>query len=265
MPNNPQIWHYGLMAEIWAEFLTNTPELDFYRQQIKHFGQPVLDLACGTGRLLLPLLQAGIDIDGCDVSADMLKLCREKAAQKGLTPHLYEQAMHQFDAPRRYKIIYICDAFGLVANRHQNLDTLACCFRHLDQDGALILNIEAEYNLPDAWQFWLKETRQRLPEPWPEQGKKRTAANGVDYVSRFRLLEIDPLEQSYVRQVRLEKWQNGKLLVREEYTLRGFMFFRNEVEWMLNVAGFGHVTVLGDYSDKAATPNHNNLVFIAGK
>jgi 2-polyprenyl-3-methyl-5-hydroxy-6-metoxy-1,4-benzoquinol methylase len=34
----------------------------------------VLDVACGSGRLLLPLLRAGIDIDGCDISGDMLKM-----------------------------------------------------------------------------------------------------------------------------------------------------------------------------------------------
>ena len=57
------------MTERWAEFLTETPELDFFQGAIGRFGQPVLDVACGTGRLLLPLLRLGIDIDGCDISA----------------------------------------------------------------------------------------------------------------------------------------------------------------------------------------------------
>ena len=64
MTGQPVIWHYGLMAERWAEFLTETPELDFFQSVISRFGQPVLDVACGTGRLLLPLSRLGIDIDG---------------------------------------------------------------------------------------------------------------------------------------------------------------------------------------------------------
>lgn len=59
------------MAECWAESITDAPEVPFFEKQIAHFGQPVLDVACGTGRVLLPLLQSGIDIDGCDISGDM--------------------------------------------------------------------------------------------------------------------------------------------------------------------------------------------------
>ena len=70
--DDPIVWHYGLMAERWAEFNNDAPEVPFFLKTIERFGQPVLDLGCGTGRVLLPLLQAGVDIDGCDISADML-------------------------------------------------------------------------------------------------------------------------------------------------------------------------------------------------
>ena len=81
MQDGPQTWHYGLIARWWAEFNVAAPEeLAFYRSIIEHHGQPALDLACGTGRLLLPLLRAGLDVDGCDLSPDMLALCREQAA-----------------------------------------------------------------------------------------------------------------------------------------------------------------------------------------
>ena len=68
----PQIWHYGLVARDWAEFATEGgPEASYFRGVIERYGQPALDLGCGTGRLLLPLLQSGLDVDGCDYSQDM--------------------------------------------------------------------------------------------------------------------------------------------------------------------------------------------------
>ena len=48
-------------------------------------------------------------------------------------------------------------------------------------------------------------------------------------------------------------------------TTAGYMFFRNEVELMLELAGFREIAVLGDYTDEPATSDHNELVFIARK
>ena len=118
MTTEAQTWHYGLVAQLWAKFLLDTPELPYYQKQIQHFGQPVLDLACGAGRLLVPILQSGVDIDGCDISGDMLGLCRERAIQAGLAIQLYEQPMYELDLPRSYRLIYICSSFGL-ARREQ--------------------------------------------------------------------------------------------------------------------------------------------------
>lgn len=265
MTAEPQVWHYGLVAEIWARFLVDTPELPYYQKQIERYGQPVLDLACGTGRLLLPLLRAGVDIDGADISADMLGLCRQRAAGEGFEAQLYEQAMHRLDLPRRYRTIYICGSFGLAGSRQLDQETLGRCYHHLEPDGVLILNIDAEYAYPDAWRYWLKEGREALPEPWPEEGERRQDPNGTVYVSRSRMLAVDPLEQSFERQMQVELWRGSQLLGKEERTLRGNMYFKNELALMLERAGFGHIAVQGDYTEEMATADHSELVFIAQK
>jgi SAM-dependent methyltransferase len=96
----PQTWHYGLVAKWWAEFNEGGPEIDYFRRFIERDGQPALDVACGTGRLLLPFLHAGLDVDGCDLSEDMIALCRERAEREGLSPTLFVQPMHELDPPR---------------------------------------------------------------------------------------------------------------------------------------------------------------------
>jgi SAM-dependent methyltransferase len=261
-PAEPLVWHYGLMAERWAEFNTDAPEAPFFIKQIERFGQPVLDVACGTGRVLLPLLQVGIDIDGCDISADMLSHCRKKAAGAGFNPNLSAQPMHAFDLPRRYRTIYICDSFGLAGSRDKDLETLRRCYAHLEEGGALLLNIQAEYTSPDEWAEWLSENRKALPQPWPDATPRR-ASDGSEHVGRFRILDLDPLEQTYTRQVRLEKWRNGVLVASEEYTLRGNTYFKPELLLMLKVAGFREIVVTGDYTDEPATAEHKELIFTA--
>jgi SAM-dependent methyltransferase len=265
MSDISNVWHYGLMAERWAEFNTEAPEAPFFLREIARHGQPALDLACGTGRLLLPLLQAGIIIHGCDVSADMLEQCQRRATGMGLRPQLFNQPMHVLDLPHRYKTIYICGSFGLAGSRDKDLETLRRCHLHLDEGGALILNIQAEYASREAWELWLREKREALPQPWPEDVQGRLASDGSEHFARFRIVSIDPLEQSCVRQVRLEKRKSGKSIASEEYTLQGNMYFKNELLLMLQIAGFGRITVNGNYTDEPATSEHEEIVFIAIK
>ena len=85
----PQIWHHGLVARAWAEFQTaGGEEAAYFRAVIETAGQPALDLGCGAGRLLLLYMQAGLDVDGCDYSADMLAQCQERATREGLRGRL---------------------------------------------------------------------------------------------------------------------------------------------------------------------------------
>ncbi|MCB0085247.1 MAG: hypothetical protein KDE47_30110 [Caldilineaceae bacterium] len=62
--NKPVVWHCSLMAERWANHLEDAPEAPYFQQAVARFGEPVLDIACGAGRVLLPLLRAGIDNGG---------------------------------------------------------------------------------------------------------------------------------------------------------------------------------------------------------
>jgi 2-polyprenyl-3-methyl-5-hydroxy-6-metoxy-1,4-benzoquinol methylase len=62
-----ETWHHGLIAKWWAEFNVGGQEVEFFRPYVEA-GQPALDLGCGTGRLLLPWLRAGLNVDGCDTN-----------------------------------------------------------------------------------------------------------------------------------------------------------------------------------------------------
>ncbi len=263
MNDEPLVWHYGLMAERWGEAITDAPEVPFYLREIEARGGPVLDVACGSGRVLLPLLSAGVDVDGCDISQDMLDQCSANGRKLGLTPTLYAQPMDTFDIPRRYRTIYICDSFGLAGSRERDLSTLRRCYEHLEEGGALLINLEAEYNSPDAWLRWLPEGRQALPEEWRPDPSTRVASDGTEHRAQFRMIDVDPLDQTYTREVRLEKGTPGETAVSEQYMLRENIYLKQEVVLMLRVAGFREVTVRGNWSDEPATADHEDLIFTA--
>ena len=195
----------------------------------------------------------------------MISFCRQKAQQAGFDPGLYQYSMHTFDIPRTYRLIYICDSFGLSGSRENDLETLKRCHTHVEDGGALIVNIQADYSDPDWWSMWLSEKRKSLPQPWPARGNGRIASDGSEHFAQFRLTAFDSLEQSYVREVRLEKWVEGKLDRSEEYALRGNIYFKNERLLMLKVAGFHNITVCGDYKEETATADHEELVFTSIK
>src|SRR5262245_16210226 len=79
--------------------------IDFYVGLAREAKGPVLDIACGTGRVLLPVLQAGADADGLDLFQPMLDTARRKADALGLSPNLHRGDMAYFELPRRYALI----------------------------------------------------------------------------------------------------------------------------------------------------------------
>jgi ubiquinone/menaquinone biosynthesis C-methylase UbiE len=73
---------YDVFADVYEfQFGTTTIDLDFYVAEARAAEPPVLELACGTGRVTLPIAQAGVPIVGVDSSARMLDKAREKASR----------------------------------------------------------------------------------------------------------------------------------------------------------------------------------------
>ncbi len=265
MEERPQTWHYGLVARWWAEFNTaTTEELGYFRAAIEQFGEPALDLACGAGRLLVPLLAAGLDVEGADMSPDMLARAGEVAAMQGLEPVLHVSAMHELDLPRRYRTIYCCDSFGLGGHRIHDRLALRRIFDHLEPGGAFVFNHYYPYD-DDAtgWARWLPGERAAYPRDWPAEGDRRVTADGDEIELLTRALEFDPFLQRRSLAMRATLRRDGRPLEEEESILQENLYFAQELLFMLEIAGFVAVTVEGPYTGRPAAPEDTVVVFVA--
>jgi SAM-dependent methyltransferase len=112
--------------------------LDYYLDLARRAGGPVLDLCCGTGRVMLPCLAAGIDVEGVDLSPQLLAKLQEKAAKRGLRARTHEANMASFRLGRTFALVMIpFNAFVHNLTTHDQVATLVCCREHLRPGGLL--------------------------------------------------------------------------------------------------------------------------------
>src|SRR5262245_24052186 len=101
---------------------------DFYTSLARQAEGPVLDIACGTGRILLPCLEAGVDIEGLDLYQGMLDRLRNKAAGLGLEQRLHLADMRDFHLRRKFALTMIpFNAFVHNLTTEDQIRTLKSC------------------------------------------------------------------------------------------------------------------------------------------
>ncbi len=254
-------WHYGLVARWWALFNVDGPEIAFFRSYVEA-GAPALDLACGTGRLLVPYLRDGLDVDGTDVSPDMLAYCREAALAAGVAPTLYAQANHELDLPRRYRTIYCCGGFGLGTTADQDVESLRRVFEHLQPGGTFVVDTELAEADPAQWTRWAAKGAARpVVAPGPE--RRRRGPDGDDYALEQRIIAVDEPARRGVREIHAWRWHNDEPVAEERHELVFGAYSPARLEELLTATGFVDVRVLGGYDGAEPGPQHRFAVLEA--
>lgn len=248
-----ETWHYGLVSRWWSEFNVDGPEIGWFRPFVEA-GQPTLDAACGTGRLLIPYLAAGLDVDGSDISPDMLDRVRERCEREGLPePNLYAQAMHELDLPRRYRTIIVCGGFGIGGRRDHDAEGLRRLYEHLEPGGTLVLDKEL-LDAPDP-----------SPTPWRDEGTRRALADGSELELRNRTAAFHSQSQTVTLEIRALLWRDGELVAEDEGTLRETFYSADELGLLLERAGFVDIEVRGALTDRPPVADDDFIAFIARK
>ena len=269
MANESGTWHHGFIARWWAEFNSAEPEeLAYNRAAIAKFGEPALDVGCGNGRILIPLLADGLDIDGSDISADMIAAAETQALKAGFTPRLTVQPMHTLDLDRTYRTIYVCGAFGIGGRRDYDRESLRRAYRHLEPGGALVItNHVFPYGDTDEarWARWLPGHRAGIPREWPTEGERRKFSDGDEVEWLNRLTEFDPLGQRLTMEVRVRLWRGEQIVKEEAYSLKENLYFAQEMLLILDEAGFRDVVIEAYPAGRPATVDDGTVAYVARK
>jgi SAM-dependent methyltransferase len=230
----PQTWHHGLIADWWAHFNLDAPEVELYTPYLR---SPVLDAGCGAGRLLVPLLAAGYDVDGCDVSADMIGRCRKRAPEATL----WLSPLHELAPPRRYGSIVASGVLGLGSTRAQDTEAVRRLHDALEPPGTLVLDNEES---PWHWR----------PRDWSHEPERKTTLDGVEFTLWSRVDAVDEHDRCVYMTIRAET-SDGR---REEHELSMRQWYRDELVPLLKSAGFAAV-------DVKAGVDESTFVYVASR
>lgn len=191
-----------------------------------------MELACGTGRLLVPFCQLGIDIEGLDISSDMLSICRKKLDKHNLGAALYEQNLEKFDTGKQYKIIFISGgSFQLLDGYQAAMSSLSHIHAHLQTGGQLIL---------DLFPLWSEE--QSNQDVFWRLGRTAKNKKGEKFYC-YEHTELDPMNQIQRGRYKYELYRNGILVktIVDKLNLR--WYGKQEFKQMLEKSGFTNIRI----------------------
>jgi SAM-dependent methyltransferase len=236
-------------------------DVPFYLELAKRIGGPVLELACGTGRVLLPIAREGIAIHGVDNSDAMLDVLRDKLGIESKDVKelvsIYEGDMRTFRSNRTYPLILIpfrpMQHMYTVEDQRAALETAAF---HLEDEGVLAFDVfYPKFDLIDSG-----IGKEILELEWTDP------IDPGKLVRRyFRKESLDKINQNFSATFIFRTWQGGKLIAEETEPLKMSYYTYPHLRALFLLTG---LEVVEEYGSFARTPLDNTaqeMIFVLKK
>ena len=215
---------------------------DFYLELARQYGtRGTIDIACGTGAVLLYLAQAGLDAEGTDLSEAMCEVAREKARQLHLHPRIFPANMTEFHSDRKYSLAIIARSgfmhLPTPADQRKALLNIREC---LTDDGVLTLNTFAPFptfqaeqmrTTPDDYSFRQEYTNR--------DGFRERIYNAITYDPRTQLMYGNWKFETLDADGRVTAVRIRPLTMRQTY--------KQEMLYLLELCGWEVMDIFGDY------------------
>jgi SAM-dependent methyltransferase len=234
-------WVYDLDKPVGRSF----GDVEFYCNRLQKSKGPILEPGVGTGRILIPLLEAGLAIEGFDASENMLNYCRRQCRARGLDARLQLQRFEDFAYEQKFEAIIVpVGSFQLITDSVSARAVLQRFHDHLLPNGRLILDLDP---ISD---FFSSDVRIRSWQS--EDGDVLTLTDNR--------IETDFIAQTTVSHLRYEHWRDGRLIDTELefFSLRWWGVI--EFELALHEAGFTNIVISGDYKHGRPPQKNDQMI-----
>ena len=253
-PDDIQHYVQPALYDLYYSWLTD--DVPFYVARAMEARGAVLEAGCGTGRVLLPTLQAGVDIDGFDIHPGMIDVLKAKAADLGLKPRVQVADMRDFTMPRRYALVTIpFRAFQHLLTTDDQIAALRCLREHLVGGGALLFDVfypSLDHLVkPDGEQVLERE----FPHPATGLPVAMYTKRRTDRVNQ--VLEVE-------REV-VESDARGYAAATHRDRFRMRWIWKPEMELLLRAAGFSRWSVQGGFDGRPLEKDTDEMVWTAWK
>lgn len=222
-------------------------DIPFYILQAKEYGGPVLELACGTGRVTIPIAQKDISITGLDFLNPMLKEAKRKSNEKGVKIEWIEADMTNFNLSKKYNLILMpgC-AFNWLLDIESVEKCLTCVKKHLNPNTVFIF---------DAFNPDLNILVRDPSKTYPNAEYQDPDGRGLVIVSENT--EYDKANQILLWRL---SYSILKKPLSKEMKLR--IFFPQELDTLLKYNGFKIYEKYGDFDQTPFTSESRRQIFI---
>lgn len=220
-----------LLVDLYDQlFSISEEEYAFFRHFLIKVPGPALEVACGTGQFLIPLIQEGFQVVGLDSSQAMLAVCEQKLTLLSLKTQLICQRMEDMDIHQMFKTLYIPScSFMHVIDINDAQRALHKFYSHLEPGGQLLVSLFLKK----------KETSLALLGDYELNGQKiRCSREFIHY----------PTEKLQKADYHFDVYEDDALISSSVHSLVWRLYEIDEFSVMLSQAGFKSVSLYGDYS-----------------
>lgn len=253
MPKKSLKTYKELCTQFYDLELNNHPNttktLNFFMDYAINANGPILEPMCGTGRFLIPMLEKRLDIQGFDASPQMLNALKEKYAQiSSKKPPVWEQFVEEFENKKLYNLIFVpFGSWGLITDIENSKKSLQKMYSHLAPGGKFVIEIETVSSLEKPYDIW------------------RSCSHAIDDKSKITLYTIGSYNsqtQIFSSICRYEYFKEDKLEATENERFEQYLYHFDEMDKLLQNAGFAKINKYCDYSKSLAKkPNTPIIIY----